>query len=869
MCMYKKWICLVLIMTAAVLSSPGARFFKNKFYPENIRWSEIKTDHFRILYMEGHEYLLPLTAQFTEDAYDFNSDIFSIDVENPIYLILYPSQQLFSQTQLIPAFLPPNVGGFATFQKDRVVVPFNGDVTYFRELIYHEVSHIFQYHTFLKNPLAGLLMKHPDLPTWIFEGLSEHAAGEWRNPKWMVLKDAVLNGKIHQMEYFKRAGSIDYLAYQEAHSLMTYLYTQYPEYKMDDFLKELNLRLDVNEALINVYDLDFAALYHRWRESLNTEVQNWNAERSSLFAQDTLLFEENALFIFPGEHFYITVEKGSLVRKVRGRDKISERLFTPSPFAFLMQERSLMALSEDRRFFTFIIYENSRYKAVTYDFFTQKRDHILLPPVTAVQKIFYANGQLHLLVKEGMKASGFIRTGRSFSPFDVPVEQADNWIHIDKDNIFFNSVGGQTYIHDGKRIFSVDGTLLTAEAFSGNSILLLLTQGKDNVLVHYNRKDFSFSSFEKTREIMTDFSLTKEKLIRYIYINGKTLPVATALPDLTDTFEGEQVYSAPDLTDAVYYEEDDFNPECFVDTLTFGGFLYGADITENKYVRLSTGMAMDSILNENQIFFVMSYHISGSKELDFGLYYMKTGNRPSYNIILEKNTVHRNDEEYNLSRLSGEIAWPLSLTDSFLLDGGVRLEGFLEDDEKTVPYGGLAFIKDTAYGRLYPDYGLRLFLYGGLVFADGAEAEIESDLRFYSMPFMFRLFYQCSPSRYKDSHYLRGYRETYFATKHKLMANIEMRTPMIWILPGFTRHFQLPPLSLFIFGDAGLFAEDLSETTFWDNGRLADPLASFGYGLTLHLNQNMNFDISFSHKTDGVHTEQDPVLEFSVNKLFY
>lgn len=867
--MLKKGLIFILLLSIFTPLLFGASFFKNKYYPENIKWIEVKTEHFRILYMQGHEYLLPLTAQFSEDAYDFNNDIFTHEIDNPIYLILYPSPQMFSQTQLVPAILPPNVGGFATFKKDRVVIPFNGDVTYFRELIYHEVSHIFQYHAFLKNPLAGLLAEKMSLPTWIFEGLSEHAAGDWKNPKWMVLKDAVLYGRIHDPAYFEKAGTIDYLGYQEAHSLVSYLYTHYPEYQMDDFLKELNMRLDIEEALKTVYGLDFPTLYHRWRETLNSEVQAWASQRPTLFSQETRLFPQGTLFVFPGEHFYITAENGSLVRRIIDDDEYREILYTPSPFTLLLTDRSAMSLSQDRGKFAFVFYKNSRYHTGIYDFFTRTVTSVPLPDVTDVKRIFYHNGRLHLLAKEGMKAAGFILQGKRFQRVNIPVDQADAWVKMESDDIFFNTVGGQTYLHDGNRIFSVDGALLSAAPFSEDSIFLLLIRGKDNILCHYNRKDHSFQNFTATRETVLDFGFTDHGLVRYIYADGRIIPALTPLPQLGSREEGPQVYSAPDLTDAVYYDTSDFEPENFVDTLTLGGLLYGVDITENKYVRLSTGMAMDSILNENQLFFVMGYHVNGSGELDFGLYYRRSGNRPSYLATLEKSTVHRNGEEYNLSQLSGQVLWPFSLTESMMFQGGARLEGFLGKGEETRPYAGLAYVKDTAYGRLYPDYGIRAFLYGGLTFGSETKTELQADVRFYFMPFMLRLFYQDSPSSYRDDNYLRGYRETYFPSRYKLMANMEVRSPMIWILPGWRKPFQLPPLSLFLFGDMGLFTDDLSKVTWAEEGHLADPLASFGYGVTLHLGQNMNLDMTFSHKTDLKEAEKRPVLEFSINKLFY
>ncbi len=866
----KRLLIIFVLLSSVIIPAKASEYFKNKYYPESLQWQRSDTEHFRIIYPKGQEDLLPATAQFAEDAYDFNGDIFKLDLDDRIYIIVYPSPQLFAQTQIIPYILPPNIGGFATFKDDRVVVPFNGDITYYRELLYHEISHIYQYHKFYKNPLAGLISKKFDMPTWVFEGLSEHATENWDNPKFMILKDAALNGNIHDVEYFHNPGNLDYLGYQEAHSLVEFLLKEGGELKFDNLLKDLNATLDIDESLQKIYVEDLEEIYLKWHRELTLDMHHWSSERTSIFRYKKDFHPANSLLTFRKGQFYITMDKSRLVRKIRGRKEYSETIVDPGPFEMIMAGEKLMALNGDETRLAFISYKNAEFFINTYDFVRRTLDSHPLKDVTSIKQVFYHEGSVYMLVKEGL-GSKLLELEKAGGLSEQPLEyrNSDGIVITGDSQIEFSTVGKETYIHKDDSTLNISGTFIHAEAYTDNSLILLVTRESDNILIHYNMKNGEFTAFPPFRETITNFTFDDKGMVLSYYWNGKYRKMTADFPDYTGKIKTYDIYRTPELADSLYYETEDFQGKRFGDPLRFSGFIYGFTISENKYLKLNSGLMMDTILNEAQLAAYIGYYAGGSNELDFAILYRRSGNRPSYGASFIKDSFHRNDELYTYSRLSGDLVYPLSLNDSLKAEGGVRFTGFIEDKTEASPYGGISFIRDTAYGRIYPDYGMRLYLYGGASGEDDFSFETENDLRFYHMPVMLRLYYRYSKAEYLDDNYLRGYRDTYFPAEQKFIINMEIRTPMITIIPGFYSSFTLPPVSAFVFADAGLFTDDPGSSVLLEEGRLIDPVASVGGGMSLHLSSSMSLEMSFAWKTDIETIEQEPVVEFSVNRLFY
>ena len=86
------------------------------------------------------------------------------------------------------------VGGFAEIFKRRVVIPFTGSLKDFREVIFHELVHIFQYDIIYQKPFARIYSGEflYSAPLWFIEGTADYLANDVAAVGKMVLRDACL-----------------------------------------------------------------------------------------------------------------------------------------------------------------------------------------------------------------------------------------------------------------------------------------------------------------------------------------------------------------------------------------------------------------------------------------------------------------------------------------------------------------------------------------------------------------------------------------------------------------------------------------------------------------------------------------------------
>lgn len=855
-----------------IFTTNASEFYKNKFYNRPIKWQSTQTDNFIIVFSEESKDIAAIAAQFAEDAYDFCTQTLNSTVPDTITLIVYPSSYLFSQNSIIPAILPPNVAGFATFEKDRVVVPYNGDLAAFQELLYHEIMHIFEYHILYKNPLTAVFAKRHNIPTWVLEGLSEYATNNTRNPKFMVVKDAALHGYLHSAEFFETNQPLDYLGYQQAYSIIRFMVDSWGERKLRTYVKELTTTLDNEVAIKKAYDITFKELYARWHANLTDTLTAYNNSLPSVFSPDIRIMNHSALYIpFSDSTFYLTVENGTLTRKIIDNSEYTETVFKPSVFAYFNPDSSLIAISQDNSRCAYVYFENGTFRVGLYSFVTQQRTFRTIPSLTGVYSLFFHNDKLFILGRDGTRSQCLDISNDLPITLSLPHENIAFMAPAANGSFVYASLfGHDTFLFINDLIYKIPGGLLEIHPVADNEYLLLINEGTINRLYRFNTTNGNLSPLKAFRETMVSFSPENTSLNAVFFHNRRYLYVTTAIPENeSDPLESALFLKAPLIADYVNYDPADMPIKKYKDPLTFSQSFFGIDIVENTHVQLRAGMLLDSVLNEHQLFAYTSFFVTDSAPLDFGVAYITSGNRPAYSFWLEKNTYFRNDTPYYVNQLSARIHYPLSFFASVNAKAGAYLTGKDIDALDDVLYGGIYGMYDSSYGRLYPDMGVRAYSYAGLVSGKHAGYEIESDVRLYYMPFMVRGYFRHSPLTYHDATYIRGYRDTYFATENKITMTAELRTPLISAIPLFTRAVRLPTLSLFMYADAGLFTDSLHDAVFMDEGQLRDGVMSIGCGLTMHLSRMFTLDATFAYPGDMKKFTDKPVIEFSVSKTFY
>jgi len=218
-------------------ASPLAAFGKNKVTYSVFDWKVHRTDHFEYYYYDDEANLIPTVINFFETAYIRMSRDLGTELTGHIPVILYRTYSDFQQTNVLTEFIPGGVGGFSEPLKRRIVIPLQSSLSDLESLVNHELVHSFQFEIFFQNRLNRIA----PVPIWVMEGSAEHLAADWDAVGRMVLRDAVINGYIPNLD---RLDTFDYLpspyiGYKIAQSAIDYIRQEYGIDKLRAFLWEI------------------------------------------------------------------------------------------------------------------------------------------------------------------------------------------------------------------------------------------------------------------------------------------------------------------------------------------------------------------------------------------------------------------------------------------------------------------------------------------------------------------------------------------------------------------------------------------------------------------------------------------------------
>ncbi|HIC17343.1 TPA: hypothetical protein EYO77_04440 [Candidatus Poribacteria bacterium] len=256
-------------------SVASAQYFgKNKVTNQQFGWMIHRTEHFDIYYYTENSRLVPIMADIAEEAYEKHSEDFKHQIKSRTPLILYQSHTDFRDTNIILQELSEGIGGFAEIFKRRVVIPFTGSLETFREVIFHELVHIFQYDIIYQKPVARIYSGEfmYSAPIWFIEGSADYLANDINAMGEMVLRDGCLDNKIlplTRLKDFRALGSQIYLGYKIGQSAVGYLADTYGREKIGEIMYELrqSRTKNLDKAFKNTLNITVKEFDKNW--------QNW------------------------------------------------------------------------------------------------------------------------------------------------------------------------------------------------------------------------------------------------------------------------------------------------------------------------------------------------------------------------------------------------------------------------------------------------------------------------------------------------------------------------------------------------------------------------------------------------------------------
>lgn len=243
-------------------------FGMNKVRYKDFDWHFVESEHLLLHYEPEFADLADRAVQYLEEGYAHISSLMRHELSTKPPIVIFKSHYEFQQTNIIKAFLPPGVAGFAEPLRYRMVIPFSGDLDDFRNVLVHELMHIFQYDIINRGPLKRISNPIANPPTWIMEGLAEFATQQTSTIDEMVLRDAVLTDQLIPLEIMNSSWNYlpnPFLAYKQSHSLMEYIAANFGPEKVSRILRVWDSQTDTDKLLERLIDMDMRTLDERWQ----------------------------------------------------------------------------------------------------------------------------------------------------------------------------------------------------------------------------------------------------------------------------------------------------------------------------------------------------------------------------------------------------------------------------------------------------------------------------------------------------------------------------------------------------------------------------------------------------------------------------
>ncbi|MCE9581829.1 MAG: hypothetical protein K8T20_04850, partial [Planctomycetes bacterium] len=210
------------ILFAALLSClalPAAA--QQELRPRTQRdWKTIKTENFEVHYPDDEikDRALEVGA-WLEDAYLKDSERLGAKLRRPAHCFVYRSVNDFQSTTVFEDGLPEGVAGVTELYQDRIVVPCFGSDKLMQRVVQHEFTHQLMFNAYYAWKIPSYLFaKELFLPEWFVEGLAEYESHDIDTWDRMLMRDAVLDDRVHHLYNLHGFGHLNPHEIREAYT---------------------------------------------------------------------------------------------------------------------------------------------------------------------------------------------------------------------------------------------------------------------------------------------------------------------------------------------------------------------------------------------------------------------------------------------------------------------------------------------------------------------------------------------------------------------------------------------------------------------------------------------------------------------------
>jgi len=238
---YIKYIFFLLFFTIWV-SFSFAQFIyfpyygKNKVLYDKFDWKHYKTDHFDVYYYKEDIQVLKKIAELAESAYQRISQDIKHSLSALVPLLFFETFTDLEQTNLLQ--VPEGLMGVAEPLLYRIAIQGDMAIDEIQDLIAHELTHIFEFDLLWGSP-GGVLYHLSQPPGWVMEGFSEYNTHNWSPWSALIVRDAVLNDRIPELnkrgQLFSRYPLPRNPNYEFGHAIFEFIEHKYGKTGIRDF----------------------------------------------------------------------------------------------------------------------------------------------------------------------------------------------------------------------------------------------------------------------------------------------------------------------------------------------------------------------------------------------------------------------------------------------------------------------------------------------------------------------------------------------------------------------------------------------------------------------------------------------------------
>ena len=259
---YIKYINVIFIVL--IFGQYVETYGKNIVQYDNFDWIYIQTEHFDIYTYPPGEENGDLVAIESERAYDNLSNLLNWKLKNRVSIIVYNSHNDFQQTNVVKQYMQEGIGGVTELYKNRVVIPFDGSLIAFRDVLHHELFHAFINDCVYGGSLRKKITRSIEfnIPLWMNEGLAEYSSSNWDTNSDMWMRDLTVNSD--QLLNINQLGG--YLSYRGGQSVWRFITSKWGNESIAEIFYQIKRNKSVDKGIEQSIGINLETLNNQWKK---------------------------------------------------------------------------------------------------------------------------------------------------------------------------------------------------------------------------------------------------------------------------------------------------------------------------------------------------------------------------------------------------------------------------------------------------------------------------------------------------------------------------------------------------------------------------------------------------------------------------